>query len=104
MVTFTATLGSNGTGRLSNNLVSGRTVVLQQRLASGWSDLATMGAASAAGTYTASVNVWATRDYRAVFRKPSNEGLRGSSSAAETVTATAGCTGACPQSIGGSAS
>ena len=64
MVTFTATLGSNGTGRLSNNLVSGRTVVLQQRLASGWSDLATMGAASAAGTYTASVNVWATRDYR----------------------------------------
>ena len=104
MVTFTATLGSNGTGRLSNNLVSGRTVVLQQRLASGWSDLATMGAASAAGTYKASVNVWATRDYRAVFRKPSNEGLRGSSSAAETVTATAGCTGACPQSIGGSAS
>jgi hypothetical protein len=104
MVTFSATLGSAGTGRLSNNLVTGRTVVLQQRLASGWADLITMGAASGAGVYSASVNVWATRDYRAVFRKPANEGLRGSSSAAETVTATTGCSGACPQSIGGSRS
>lgn len=102
MVAFTATLGSNGSGRLSNNLVSGRTVVIQQRLASGWSDLVTMGAGSGAGSYVTSVNVWATRDYRAVFRKPGNEGLRASSSAALTVTVSS-CR-PCPQSIGGASS
>ena len=102
MVTFTATLGTDGTGKLSNNLVSDRTVVLQQRLSSGWSDLLTMNPTSAAGTYTASVNVWATRDYRALFRKPANEGLKASSSPAQTVTVTAGCTQPCPQLEGGS--
>ena len=40
MVTFTATLTSDGTGRLSNNPMSGRTVVLQQRSGSGWADVA----------------------------------------------------------------
>ena len=104
MVTFTAALGSDGTGKLSNNAVSGRTVALQQRLASGWSDLATMAPGSAAGTYVTSLNVWATRDYRAVFRKPANEGLRASSSAAQTVTASSGCQAPCPQSAGGPAS
>jgi hypothetical protein len=104
MVTFTATLGSDGTGKLSNNAVSGRNVALQQRLASRWSDLATMAPGSAAGTYVTSLNVWATRDYRAVFRKPANEGLRASSSAAQTVTASSGCQAACPQSAGGRAS
>ena len=101
MVTFTATLGTDGTGKLSNNLVSSRTVVLQQRLSSGWSDLLTMNPASGAGTYTASVTVWATRDYRALFRKPANEGLKSSSSPARTVTVTAGCTQPCPQLEGG---
>lgn len=104
MVTFIATLGSDGTGKLSNNPVSGRTVVLQQRLASGWSDLTTMAAGVSSGTYVESLNVWATRDYRAVFRKPSDEGLRASSSAARTVTATSACQGTCPQSAGGPAS
>jgi hypothetical protein len=104
MVTFTATLGTDGAGRLSNNLVTGRTVVLQQRLAAGWSDLITMSAGSAAGAYIASVNVWATRDYRAVFRKPGNEGLRASSSPALTVTASGACQGVCPQSVGGPSS
>ena len=104
MVTFTAALGSDGTGKLSNNAVSGRTMALQQRLASGWSDLATMAPGSAAGTYVTSLNVWATRDYRAVFRKPANEGLRASSSAAQTVTVSSGCQAPCPQSAGGPAS
>jgi hypothetical protein len=99
VVTFTATLGSNGTGRLSNNPVSGRTVVLQQRTSSGWTDVFTMTPASASGTYSASLVMRTTGDLRAVFRKPSGEGLRGSSSAAVTVTVTAACTtGLCPQS------
>ena len=99
LVTFTASLGSDGTGRLSNNAISSRSVVLQQRLSSGWSDLTTMTAGSG-GTYTGYANVPATRDYRALFRKPSNEGLRASSSSAVTITATAPCQGPCPQSAG----
>jgi hypothetical protein len=54
-VIFTATLGTDGVGRLSNNLVSSRVVVLQQRLSTGWSDVTRMAAGSSAGTYTASV-------------------------------------------------
>ncbi len=102
MVTFTATLGSNGSGKLSNNVVSGRTVVLQQLLSSGWSDLATMTSGSA-GTYVWSLNAWSTRDYRALFRKPSGDGLRSSTSSVVTVTVAASCRTSCPQSAGGPA-
>lgn len=90
-VIFTATLATDGSGRLSNNFVSSRVVVLQQRLAAGWSDLATMAAGTSAGTYTATVPIWGTRDYRVLFRKPTAEGLRASSSPAVTVTATSTC-------------
>lgn len=85
-VTFTATLRSAGTGRLSDNAISSRTVVLQHRISSGWADFASMAPGTAAGTYTASVTMWATDDFRALFRKPSNEGLRASSSVAVTVS------------------
>jgi hypothetical protein len=104
MVTFTASLDSDGAGRLSNNALSSRTVVLQQRLASGWSDVATMNPAAAAGTYTWSLNAWASRDYRALFRTPANEGLRSSPSSPVTVTVSSGCQTPCPQSTGGPAS
>ncbi len=90
-VIFTATLGTDGSGRLSNNLVSSRVVVLQQRLATGWSDVATMAAGASAGTYTTTVAIWGTRDYRALFRRTTAEGLRASSSPAITVTATSTC-------------
>lgn len=100
VVTFTATLRSNGTGRLSNNLVSGRVVVLQQRTSSGWSDVLTMSPGSSAGTYTVGLVMRTTTDLRALFRKPASEGIRGSSSAAITVSVTAACTtGLCPESI-----
>jgi hypothetical protein len=49
MVTFTATLTSAGEGRLSNNPMNGRTVVLQRRTSSGWSDLSTMSGTSTNG-------------------------------------------------------
>ncbi len=90
VVTFTARLRSNGTGKLSNNLVTGRTVVLQEHLSGGWSDVATMTPASS-GTYRASINIRADRDYRARFRKPSNEGLKASSSGAITVSVVGSC-------------
>ena len=55
---------------------------------------------STAGTYTVGLVMRSTSDLRAVFRKPSSEGLRGSSSAAITVTVSAACTtGLCPQSV-----
>ncbi len=102
VVTYTATLGTNGTGRLSNNLVAGRTVVLQQRTATTWVDVFTMVPGSS-GTYSVGLTMRATSDIRAVFRKPSGEGLRGSSSAAITVTVSAACTTPlCPQSTPGS--
>ncbi len=103
VVTFTATLGSNGAGRLSNNLVSGRTVVLQQRTSGSWVDVFTMVPGSSAGPYSVGMAMRSTSDIRAVFRKPSNEGLRGSSSAAVPVTVAAACTTTlCPQSTPGS--
>jgi hypothetical protein len=104
VVTFTATLGSAGTGRLSNNLVSGRTVVLQQRTSSTWADVLTMTPGSAAGTYSVGLVMRSTSSLRAVFRKPSTEGIRASTSAALTVTVTAACkTDLCPLSVPGPA-
>jgi len=94
-VTFTAHLGTNGTGKLSNNKVTGRTVVLQQHLSSGWSDVATMAGVSA-GTYRATIRIRSDLDYRAKFRKPSNEGLKASSSNVISVSVTGVCgSGAC---------
>ena len=91
-VTFTAKLMSAGSGRLSNNAITGRVVVLQQRTAAGWADVLTMGAGSSAGTYTASLTIGVDTELRATFRKPAGEGLRGSSSASVLVVATSGCT------------
>ncbi|HYO43233.1 MAG TPA: hypothetical protein VES19_08560 [Candidatus Limnocylindrales bacterium] len=102
VVTFTATLGSNGSGRLSNNPVSGRIVVLQQRTSGSWVDVFTMVPGSSSGTYGVGMTMRATGDLRAVFRKPGNEGLRGSWSAPVTVTVSAACTTSlCPQSVPG---
>ncbi len=99
MVTFTATLTSDGAGRLSNNPMSGRTVVLQQRSGSSWADVLTMNDSSAAGAYTASLTMRSSQDYRALFRKPSNEGVRTDFSATVSITVSASCSGPCPQSI-----
>jgi hypothetical protein len=99
MVTFTSTLTSAGDGRLSNNPMPGRTVVLQQRTSSGWSDLLTMAGTSTSGQYRASLTARSTRDYRALFRAPSNEGALADASAAITVTVSSSCTGTCPSSV-----
>ena len=98
-VTFTATLTSTGTGRLLNNPIASRVVILQGNTGSGWSNVATMTAGSS-GTYSASVAVWAARSFRAVFSKPASEGLRGSTSATLSVSAWTGCASKpCPLSV-----
>ncbi len=91
VVTFTATLKSAGTGRLSNNFVSGRTVVLQRRVAAGWTDMQAM-ATGSTGTYTTQVVMWKDMELRALFRKPANEGLRADASGAVTIGVSAACT------------
>ncbi len=101
-VTFTATLRSNGTGRLAGNPMSGRVVVLQQRSGTSWSDLLTMSLGTAAGSYTARYAPKGTQAFQAVFRKPAAEGVRASASAAVTVTVV--CTSApCPLLASGTA-
>ncbi|HKF86353.1 MAG TPA: hypothetical protein VKB30_11255 [Candidatus Limnocylindrales bacterium] len=98
MVTFTATLTSAGDGRLSNNPMSGRTVVLQQRTSTGWTDVLTLAGTSTAGQYRGSLTARATHDYRSLFRGPSNEGAETDGSPAITVFVSSTCTGTCPQS------
>lgn len=98
MVTFGATLRTDGTKRLSNNPVSSRTVVLQRRTSSGWTDVLAMNPGSAAGAYAGSLTLWSGGTYRALFRRPADEGLRASSSASVSITVTSSCTtGLCPQ-------
>jgi hypothetical protein len=100
-VTFTAQLLSDGTGRLDGNPMAGRTVVLQQRAGTGWSDIVTMTAGATAGTYTATVAPRRSQDYRVLFRKPSGEGVRQSSSSVASISVA--CTGGgCPL-VGGPA-
>ena len=98
-VTFTATLRSDGSGRLAGNPMAGRSVVLQQRSGSGWADLLTLSAGGVSGTYTAAYAPRGTQDFRAVFRKPSTEGVRTSASGGVTITVS--CTSApCPLFVG----
>jgi hypothetical protein len=104
VATFTAVLMSDGDGRLFNNYLNGRTVVLQRRTASGWDDVVTMTMTSTAGTYTAGLAPRSTSDLRAIFRKPASEGVRSSSSPVVTLVVTTACTGSpCPLSDPGSA-
>lgn len=102
-VTFTATLlvaDNPGDGRLTGNPISGRTVTLQRRAigTTTWTSLGAMGAGAASGTYVLRQSPTATYEWRAVFAKPANEGLRGRSSVAVSV-AVSSCGGTiCPQS------
>ena len=85
LVTFTATLQSAGTARLAGNPMAGRAVVLQRLTGTTWTDLATMSPGTTAGTYRAVYAPSATQAYRAVFRKPANEGVRASTSSSLTI-------------------
>jgi hypothetical protein len=90
-VRFTASLASRGTGLLGDNPVASRVVILQARSGTSWVDVLTLSPGTVLGTYGSSLTLWGTGDYRAIFRKPGNEGLRESVSAPVTVTVTPAC-------------
>jgi hypothetical protein len=96
---FTATLritDLDAYERLGGQLLSGRVIRLERRPPGGsWALAATMSAGSATGTYVATSTVWSDVEYRAVFAKPSTEGVRASSSAAVFIDVSA-CTILCP--------
>ncbi len=81
-------------GRLGDNPVSGRTVTLQRRAVgtTTWITVGTMAAGSSSGTYVMSQKPSSDTDYRAVFSKPSGEGLLGVTSAVARVYIGSSCT------------
>jgi hypothetical protein len=86
--------------RMGGNAVSGRVVTIQRRVPGGtWASLASM-TAGAGGTYRyVASSLRATYEWRAVFSKPSTEGLRGDTSNGITVSVTGGCSSPpCPLS------
>ncbi len=88
-VTLTATLkvaDSAAYGRLALNPVSLRTVSLQLRPPGGtWRTVGTMSHGPVSGTYVRSVPLTHTTEFRAVFARPSDEGLRPATSQTVTV-------------------
>jgi hypothetical protein len=89
-VTLTATLkvaNDAAYSRLAANPVALRYVTLEKRPAgtSTWTSVGTMGYGSTSGTYTKAVQITTRTEFRAVFRKPSDEGLRASTSPTVTV-------------------
>ena len=89
--------------RLGGNMLSSRTVTIQRRVpgATTWTSIATMAVGSVAGTYTfTATSLTRAYDWRAVFSKPTSEGLRASTSNVVTV-AVSGCSAPpCPLSGG----
>lgn len=84
-VTLTATLrvvDSDAYQRIGGNLVSGRIVSLQRRPVGGtsWTTVGPMSVMSSAGTYVSTQVQTGQVDYRAVFARPSTEGLNGTTS------------------------
>ena len=104
MVDFTAYLKvatHTDYGRLSANPIGARTIRLQRRTigTTSWTDLVTLGSTSTAGTYRSSLRLYVTADYRVVFSRPTNEGLRGDTSPSVRVTV-APCDSGCPLTAG----
>jgi hypothetical protein len=72
--------------RLALNPIALRTVTLQRRPPGGsWVTVGTMSPGATSGTYTRSVQLFANTEFRALFAKPYDEGLRGVTSSTVTV-------------------
>jgi hypothetical protein len=102
-VTFTALLKvvtNADYGRLSGNPVSQRTVRLQRRApgTTTWSNFATMSPTSPTGSYVVATRLYSSAEFRAVFTKPSNEGLRPDGSPTVLVTVGSCTSSPCPLS------
>jgi hypothetical protein len=96
-VVFTASLrvaDRDGYGKLGGNRLSERAVMLQRRPAGGstWFSLGWMSPTSTSGGYSFFTRPHSSGDYRAVFARPTDEGLTGATSVAVTVRV-ADCTG-----------
>lgn len=91
---------STSYGRLSANPIGKRTVRLQRRAvgSTAWTNFYTLPGSTPTGTYRATLRLFETADFRTVFSTPSNEGLRGDTSA--TLRVTVGpCTSNCPNPL-----
>jgi hypothetical protein len=86
--------------RLSANPLGKRTVRLQRRAigSTTWTNFYTLPASTPTGTYRATLRLFETADFRTVFSAPTNEGLRGDTSAILRVTV-APCTSNCPDPL-----
>jgi hypothetical protein len=73
--------------RLALNPVALRTVTLQRRAAgtTTWITVGTMGNGPTSGTYATSLSLQSRTEFRAVFAKPADEGLRAATSPIVTV-------------------
>jgi hypothetical protein len=74
--------------RLALNPVALRSVTLQRRNAgtTAWTSIGTMANGSTSGTYRTSLSLQARTEFRAVFTKPADEGLRAATSSVVTVS------------------
>jgi hypothetical protein len=88
-VTLTSTLkvaDNSAYVRLALNPVALRTVTLQRRPPGGtWTTVGTMTPGPTSGSYTRAVQITAHTEFRALFAKPSDEGLRAATSQTVTV-------------------
>ena len=82
---------------LGGNLVSNRTVTLQRRApgTTTWTTIGAMGAGPSAGTYVLTQRPSVTTEYRALFKKPSDEGIDSDNTPSVRVSVAA-CAGAAP--------
>ena len=97
-ITFTALFKSAGTGRLNDNPIAGRTIVLQRLYGTAWTDVAAMSSSTGtAGSYSLVTTPPSGTTYRAVFRATSSEGLRAATSGS-VITAYRCGAGPCPLS------
>jgi hypothetical protein len=102
-VSFTASLAVSDLvahDRMRGDPLSGRTVTLQRRPlgASTWTTIGVMTPGAMHGTYAyTAVSQTASADWRAVFARPSNEGLRAATSQLVRVSVSSCRTGLCPE-------
>jgi hypothetical protein len=84
--------------KLRSNWVSERRIILERRPpgSSTWTQVAVVPPIASSGTYQIRLSPTATYDWRGYFYKPSDEGLRASSSAPFTITVSSTCP-SCPQ-------
>ena len=84
--------------RLRGNDMDGRTLVLQRRPVGGvWTDYQVLPASGSPGGYAVTLGIRSTADWRVIFRKPADEGVRTAVSGTVRVTVTGPCTSApCP--------